>query len=793
MQQAAFGAGIATLSIPAGGYVLVAQADTPVDPQAIAQETKNADAPVIPQAELREIKSTARPSKSKQRRRKPKMAGVPAGSQAVAQETQATEAQVAVKGTQAPEPQPVAMETKAPEAQVAVQETKAPEAQVAVQEAKTPAAQEAKTPEAQVAAQEAEEMDAPDKLLPEKQEAMKAKVASKPGDEEKKPKVAEVSKKKYSMAPIRWGVLLTETLGKNRIKQTFHGVKGSNVGTGATSSVGFVNTQTVDVNAKTYILQPYIAQVGGTFGLVNSRDALNDIDGRANGISGSGNLSVFPQSRFPFSMAAGTNNKRNDSGNYESNSKAVFLNLKQSYRPLRSNSIYRGGYNLSKETGDFRYPVTAGLAQAREVSSRSFWDGGYSTHSKEHRTNVVATINEKQISTKNNWNKRTDHLIVTDVYLPENSLLSLNSYANLDLFSDSSGSSRYLLANTNYSWQPEAEEIPLFVDGVVHFFDQNSAFQGSETRTQSLGANVNARYFYSKNLIGQAGGGVDTENSGGTRRFNTRQNGSASYYSDVIRVGEKAFYSWNSGASATNVTGASPNSSVSGMAGHGLTAPYPFDILGKEMSATPRFGQSLNTDFSRTQGHTTTLENLGSVSVGSGLSGSKGELLGGYGRMQGGVSTSLTYSITDRRVYGRLPSHSRISSLSFVLRETSQTAYTRPGFTAEVALEASQGTGARGLRIVGKSSASYFKSNVFGVRGLSYVGSATIDKRSDSNAAEDLNANNPSLPWLVSQRLRYRIGQNELQVKADVSDKYGIKNTSLWMVFKAWRSIGSVN
>ena len=762
LQQAASGAGMATLSIPAGGYVLVAQADTPVDPQALAQETRNADVPTMPQAELREIKSTARPSKSKQRRRKPKMAGVPAGSQAVALETKVPESQVAVKGTPAPEPHPVAVE--------------------------------AKTPAAQVAAKEAEEIDALDKPLAEKQEAIKAKIAAKPGEEEQKLKVADVSKKKYGMAPIRWGVLLTETLGKNRIKQTFHGVKGSNVGTGGTSSVGFVNTQTVDVNAKTYILQPYIAQVGGKLGLVNSRGALNDIDGRVKGASGSGDLSVFPQSRFPFSMAAGVKNGRNDSDSTENNSKTTFLNLRQRYKPLGSRSTYIGGYNLLNDTTDSQYLSVAGWTKTREVSNRSFWDGGYSTHGSEHRVSVDAVINEKQVDSRYNVTKKSNHIRVVDSYLPEDSLLSLNSYANLDLYSDNLGlSSRYLLANSNYAWQPEAEEIPLFVDGIAYLFDQYSAVFGSGTRTQSMGASVNAKYLYSNNLTGQASGGVDTEYSGGIRRFNTRQNGTVYYFSDITRVGKSSSYSWKGTAGASNVTGTSPNSSVFGGVGHGLSVPYPFDMLGKEMSATTGFGQSLNTDVSRIQGHTTTLENMGSVSVGSGLYGAKNELLGGYGKLQGGVSTSLAYTITDSRVFGRHPSHRRMSTLSFFLRETSQTAYTRPGFSAEVALEASQGTGNRGLRLVGKSSASYFKSNVFGVRGLNYVISATIDKRSDSNVAEDLNANNPRLPWLVEQRLRYRIGQNELQIKADVSDKYGVKNSSLWMVFKAWRTIGSVN
>ncbi len=761
-QHAASGTGMAAPSKPAdGGYVLVAQADTPAEPQVIVQETKNADAPAKPQAEMREIKSAARLSKSKQRRRKPKMAGVPAGSQVVALETKEPELQVAAKGTKVPVPQAVAMEAKKPEAQVAEQET--------------------------------EETATLDKPLAGTQETKNANVAVKPREEEKKPKVevADVGKKKYGMAPIQWGVRLTETLGKNKITETFHGVKGSNIGTGSSSTIGFINTQTVDAGAKTYILQPYIAQLDGSLSLVHSRGAINDIAGQSNSVSADSSLSLFPQSRFPFTMYAGIGKRNNNSNFNEQDSKSNTLSLRQIYRPLSGFSNYNGGYKRTTDTINQNSASVFGGERTKEVITRSFWDGGYSTRSQVHRTNVAVTLNDKQYSTLTNINKRTDHLAVTDVYLPTDSLLSVNSFVNLDLFSENLSSIRYILANSSIAWQPEAEEIPLFVDGNVHLFDQHTTLGNASSKTRSLGGDFNAKYLFSKNLTGYASGGVDSTVNNGKQAFTTRQGGSAIYLSDVAPLWKNAAYSWNARAGATNLTGSKPDSSVLGGVGHGLNAPYLFDILGKKMQSISRINQSLTTEFSRIKGQTTTFDNIGSVSAtGSLASGSKNIE---YGRTYGGATTGVVLSVFDRHIYGKTPSHTRVSSLSLILRETSQTAYSRPGLTVDVALEAQQGTGGGGLRLIGRSNATYVKSNIFGVRGLSYVGALTIDKRSDTIAADDLNANNPWLPWELDQRLRYRIGQNELVFRANVADKYGVKNSSLWLVFKAWRTIGNAS
>ena len=146
------------------------------------QETKNADVPAEPQVVMREIKSATRLSSSKQRRRKPKMAGVPTGLPALAQ------------GIKEPVAQAVAQETKEPGAQAVV-------------------------------VQEKEEAGTPEETLAATQETKKTLVYPEP-----KVEVAGVgvkkAGKKYGMAPIRWGGSITETVGHESLKQTCHGVAG---------------------------------------------------------------------------------------------------------------------------------------------------------------------------------------------------------------------------------------------------------------------------------------------------------------------------------------------------------------------------------------------------------------------------------------------------------------------------------------------------------------------------------------------------------------------------------------
>ncbi len=767
-QQTAFGTGMAIPPKSAiGGYVLLAQADTSSDPQTIIQETKNADAPAEPQAVMQEIKSATRLSSSKQRRRKPKMAGVPAVSQTVAQEA------------------------KEPVSQTV--------------------AQEAKEPESQSAAQEGEETDTLDKPLAVAQETKNAAAPAKPQAEAKAPNAGNVSKKRYGMAPIRWGISISETAGLERHSQTSHPANGPSI---SSESGGLVNTQTAEIQARTYVLQPYIAQLGGNIGVVSSKNHnINKVSGasgnRNNQLFGGGSLSLFPQSRFPFAMSFDVKDDSNSTDIQKQDTVTKRLNLDQTYRPMGSRSEYAGGYSRDTQVTSFNnfnnfsnFSILGG-SSPNDTLTHSYWKGSYATTTPEHRINMMTKFNEKTTSLAQHAFIRADNFTVWDKYLPADSLLSLDSNVSINSTADPNSRARFLQVNTNANWQPESEDIPLFLDGGLRFFNMSNTTQGSATSSRSLGGNANARYIFSDNLTGVATGSVTRINSSGRQDLITTQRGNLTYTSHAIKVWENSSYSWNANGGASNQTGGAssqvvgisrqtaggPDSSVFGGVGHGLSIPYTFNMFDKKFRMNSRINQSLGTNISRVDGRSYTIVNGGSVSLGSLLASTRpeNEPLGGYGTTEGAINSTAVLSVNDRRVIGgKNPTQSRVYSLMLNLLGTSKTVY------RGIEIEANMGTthSAAGTELAGTGKATYRKSRVLDVRGLDYMGSLQLSTRSNSRVV-DVNAQNPRFPWELDQRLRYKVGQNEMLLRGKIGDQYGVKNASLWLLFRAWRVIGN--
>ena len=859
----------------AGDYVLEAKetqnTEVPTELPAVVQETRDVNAPVEPQSVMREIKSATRLSSSKQRRRKPKMAGIPAssqmmaqennepeskvaeketrnpkmagipaGSQAVAQGTKETESKIAEKETRKPRmagipagSQAVAQETRKPESQAVAQETKEPESQAVVQEARKPesqaVAQETKNLGSQAVAQEDEETGTSDRLLTVPQETKKTAALSESGAEVKESNAASPKKKKYAMAPVRWGARLGQTVARGSTSTTLHNADPAIAfatpnGTNHTSYL--LNTQTAEVQASTYVMQPYIAQLKGDFGVVSNRigssitssslgamDTTNDASTRSNQLFGKGDLSVYKQSRFPFTMSLSSTRDRSqgvptmlpDRSFVQASDTTVSksMALSQSYRALNSPSSYSGGYLL--ETADSTI-----LAH-----THSSWQGGYATQNKEHRI-AAATRFRDTYTDANKGNgsltgSRTNDFTLSDSFLPTESLWSFNSFGNYNSMTDRDGNgTRYLLASTNTSWQPEDENVPLFVNGSAFLFDQLQTSPGIIDKTRTLGATINANYRFSNVLLGNASGDVTSENKSGKGSRTMNQLGALTYAPGSVKLWKDSSYSWGANGSIFNGTGAiTADRGVSGGVSQQLNVPYPFSVSSKKLLMSSGINQSLNTRVSRITGQTMTLINSGRVSLGAPLA-SVNKELGGYSKLSGGTRTSAALLLSDSHTFGRNPSRSRTVSLSLNLDETGKTMFERSGLTLEAGVESAQavrtgtgvvaGGGAAGLnnRLVGVGSATYAyrKFRVFNVRGLDYAGSAKISRQTsyitnNASNAVPIYVQSPSFPWVINQGLYYRIGQNELSFTQSMGDQGGVKNASLWILFRAWRTIGN--
>ena len=785
---------IASASQGVGGYILVAQetkADAPAEPQAIVQETKNTDAPTEPQSVMREIRSVPRLSGSKQRRRKPVMAGVPSGPQAVAQETGE------------PESQAVAQETKEPGSQAVAQETKEPGSQALVQGA--------------------EEIDTLDSLLAEIQKTKSADIPVEPQAEAKKFKLPTSDKKiiktHYAMAPIRWNGKLSETVSLESHTQKIHSANDSLGGFAApamntSKTRGLVNTQTADITANTYILAQYLAQLDGgvhvtsrksvsssnSFGEGGGGNGYGRADSRTNRISGDVGLGLFPQSRFPFNLRLGAGDTRDRTeaigANTVEEARSKSISMDQTYKPRSKLYTYHAHYENT----------TINHLGILEDTTHSLWSGDYRKNTNEHKIQADARYNDKLNDPATGISTHVNNFSIRDNYLPSDSLLTLNSLASLysstERVAGSNNNTRILQADTGGSWQPEAEDIPLFMDGGVRLFKMTSkdATTQKDTTTQSVSGNLGATYpfiIFSRNVLGRADSMVASTSSGGVQNLSTSQRGTLTYNSGITKLWKNASYSWNANGGAANQTGyGSNNSSVFAGVGQGLSVPYASTMFGRKWQIRPQVQQSLDTVIDRVNGHSTRLINTGAVSLSPPAAILPNRHLLGESVQTSGLTSAASLRVTDVYSIGKRMTHYR--TIFWGIHEKSRSQFSRGGLVLDAqwgAVQSSAGNSSTsgmggGLAFLGNTTLRYGKESAFGVHGLSYSAVFSITGRAEARVA-DPNSANPKFPWGLDQNLKYKVGKNEVVLRGNISDRYGVRDTSLWLLFRAWRTIGN--
>ena len=785
---------IASASQGVGGYILVAQetkADAPAEPQAIVQETKNVDASVEPQSVMREIRSAPRISGSKQRRRKPVMAGVPAGPQAVAQEI------------------------REPESQVVVQETKEPESQAVTQRTKEP--------ESQAVVQGAEEIDTLDSLLAEIQKTKSADIPAEPRAEAKKSKLPasdkKVRKTHYAMAPIRWKGNLSETLSLESHTQKIHSVNDSLGGfaalTRSTSKTrGLLSTQTADITAKTYILAQYLAQLDGGVHVISRKAAFSSTnfgesgggygygraDSRTNQVSGDVGLGLFPQSRFPFNLRLGAGDTRDRTeaigANTVGEARSKSISMDQTYKPRSKLYTYHAHYENT----------TINHLGTLEDTTHSLWSGDYRKNTNEHKIQADVRYNDKLRDPAAGISTRVNNFNIRDNYLPSDSLLTLNSLASLYSSTERVAGSNYnthiLQADTGGSWQPEAEDIPLFMDGGVRLFKMTSKDTTTQKDivTQSVSGNIGATYpfiIFSRGVLGRADGMVASTSSGGFQNLSTSQRGTLTYNSGTTKLWKNASYSWNANGGAANQTGYGSNtSSVFAGVGQGLSVPYASTMFGRKWQVRPQVQQSLDTVIDRVNGHSTRLINTGAVSLSPPAAILPNKHLLGESVQTSGLTSAASLRVTDVYSIGKRKTHYR--TITWGIHEKSRNHFSRGGFVLDAqwgAVQSSAGNSSTssiggGLAFLGNTSISYNKNSVLGVRGLNYSAVFSITGQAEARVA-DPNSANPKFPWGLDQNLKYKVGKNEVVLRGNIYDRYGVKDVSLWLLFRAWRTIGN--
>ncbi|MBI5659054.1 MAG: hypothetical protein HZC43_05785 [Nitrosomonadales bacterium] len=739
--------------------------------EAAMQETRGADASVGPQAAAQEARSVTRQPSRNQRRRKPRMAGVPAGSPVAAPEAAEPPVKTVARETGKVEP---AAKPRAGEGLKVEEEDADPFA----------------PSKPRTTAQKDEE---PDPFAASRPGA--AATETKPAPESKPPAKRG---KKYAMAPIRWAARVSETLGLLREKRTETSINGSTYSSILNRKRNFTNIQTAEIKAASYIMQPYIAQVNGGLGVLSSKEniyTINSTNGvpgtvtrtanRDNKLFGNGGLALFARSRFPFTASFSTTDSRagQELGGEETSIKT--LSLQQSYRPPVGPSRYSLGYQLNstdaKRSGKYSYTA---------------WNGTYSTKLGSEQDQPLYSSARRTVSKSRLGDTLTTNILSAQhTYLPPDSLLLLKSSANFtqsmqgDQAQQGSSRARFMQLNTVASWQPEDEEVPLFLTGTGRYFRAVTVSQGSEVTTTNIGGTGSAFYDASDNLKYNADASVTRSVGRGTGEFITTQNGTATYRSDNIKLENKASYVWTANGGLTNQTGGPGVVGGSGFnpraftgIGHALSGYLDFAATGK---VVPRYtlSQDVSVNLPLSDNAARISEKSSTFRNSAGLS----STLGGE-RMSGSASAT----VTDVKVTGGTNAGRTRTVAVYIGGQGQQPIYEGYGAKVDGTMQVTRAPDGR-MQTSGALAGTYAKNHVFGVRNLRYRGQLDITAQSNTATANAANGGTVRKPlaYALDQHLSYRIGMNEARLTAFLDDKNGVKHASLFLQLRAWRTIGN--
>jgi hypothetical protein len=416
--------------------------------------------------------------------------------------------------------------------------------------------------------------------------------------------------------------------------------------------------------------------------------------------------------------------------------------------------------------------------------------GNFSTSLGAHRLSANANFSESTGSSSGQSSSLLN-LNATHAYQPRenlmfDSLATLND--NTQTFLSGTGLSeshgRTMQLNTNATWHPEEDEdgniIPLNVNAGLRATTFQNDNAGNATSLQSMSANAAANYNYNKNLS-LSGNGLVTQISGNNTASQvfTLLGGGANYNGDPLTFG-KFSYNWNAGANGSQQTGGSTpsNLTLTEQAGHTLSRAI---TLSKESSLGVNLGQSASHSSSSLSSQNTSLSHNAGASYNT--------LLGDRASGSAGVNLSDTISTgTNASHYTNLNLNTQ-GQIQFDVRSSGYLNMTVQRSAST--LSTLNGPDTRTVTTNLFGAASYQHQRAFGVPNLRYnasLGANTTSTSNDQRLAGNVNAANEDLSYIFENRLDYRIGLLEFQLRGAINSTAGQKNALVF--FRVTRDLG---
>lgn len=353
-------------------------------------------------------------------------------------------------------------------------------------------------------------------------------------------------------------------------------------------------TTTLNATTSTFIWQPWFARLNAGLGFTktsnNSGSDVPDTDSNSENVivTGSGQLSVLSQSKFPFEAHFARDNNRVNSNlaGSSSDSSQRYGFTQRHYRP-EGDAMF--GWDRSRQSSaDFGDGVQDSLqlqVSHRLESHQLQLQGNRSTNRQE--------ITDEQAS--------QDNLSVQDNYTPDPNL-SVVSMANLSRselhLQQGNNATRVLQLGSNAFWR--GEEEPVTVNGGVRVMalgaDQNgygAVGDATGSRFFTTNANAGVSYDYSRFTRLNAAFNVNSTDNGGVSSTQTSQSVGASYQPDGIEFGA-ARYNWGTSANASNQSGSDHSERALVLQiSHSLSQSFKLDD-GSTISADVNQGLSAN-------------------------------------------------------------------------------------------------------------------------------------------------------------------------------------------------------
>lgn len=604
------------------------------------------------------------------------------------------------------------------------------------------------------------------KAVPESGQAEKAKneTADKSAQKEKSDVASGGSSLGIGLAPIRWGGYTTDTF---RLSQS------------SEHSTIIDHSQRLDLRASSYIWQPWFASVSGGMGLAKGLLDSGDSSGenKSASLTGFGDMTLFPQSRFPFSAAFSVSDSTTSSSITTDDMKSKRLSLRQTYRPETGDSNFTASYQnstmTSKLSGDDVVEAMQGSYATSIGNHRLGFDAERTETSRSQKSEglLLDTLN-----LRHSYSLGPSFTIESNARRTDTTLRLRNSTGFLDSVAE------YLQASSYATWHPR-ENLPLNLTAGISLFTAESTINGASSESETLSGNLAATYSPTQNLSLGVNGSIAAVSSGNNATtIITTENANATYSGDPLSFG-KFSYQWNVSGNVGNQSEGSSgsNQSLSAGASHGLSREFH---LSERTALNFNVNQSFTNYWGGEVGQYSNLSNSGSLSLALNASES--------------MSGTLSLSATDTRTMGSQTSENQFISLQGNGR-AQLSIYEMVSVNAGVQWNR-QGGGSIGGNdgqsvaetdtVYTSGSASYQHSRAFGVNNLRYSLLANMNiQQANARLLGDINADTNPMGYSLDQHLDYRIGRIDMSLTGTVSVQDGKENALLF--FRIGRAFGN--